>query len=95
MFIVFLKFSANRHQAKAFMQEHKEWLQRGFDDRVFFLAGSLPPGQGGVILAHGVTHTDLGLRLNEDPFVREGVVGVEVVEVEPNKVDEHLAFLLG
>ena len=32
MFIVLLKFSANKTKAAQFMEGHKAWLKRGFDD---------------------------------------------------------------
>ena len=34
MFIVFLRFSDNKGNAGQFMEGHKEWLKRGFDDCV-------------------------------------------------------------
>ena len=54
MHIVFLKFSANKSQASRFMDGHKAWIKRGFDDGVFLLAGSLEPGLGGGLLAHNM-----------------------------------------
>ncbi len=95
MFIVLLKFAANRSQASAFMEGHKAWLRRGFDDGVFLLAGSLQPDQGGGILAHGVSRADLERRVNDDPFVAENVVAAEVIELSPSRTDERLAFLQG
>ncbi|NMO18404.1 hypothetical protein HPC49_45835 [Pyxidicoccus fallax] len=93
MFTVLLKFSGNRGNAKTFMVDHQAWLQRGFDDGVFLLAGSLEPHQGGAILAHNVSLAQLQSRVNEDPFVREDVVHAEIVEITPSKVDARLAFL--
>ena len=59
MFIVLLKFSSNKSRASQFMAGHKEWLERGFDDGVFLLAGSLQPNLGGGIVAHGTSLSDL------------------------------------
>lgn len=36
MFIVLLKFSANKAKAGQFMDGHNEWIKSGFDDDVFF-----------------------------------------------------------
>jgi uncharacterized protein YciI len=95
MFAVFLRFSANRAQAPAFMQVHNAWLQRGFDDGVFLLAGSLQPGLGGGILAHNASRADLERRVSDDPFVAENVVTAEIMEITPSRVDERLKFVLG
>lgn len=95
MFIVLLKFSDNKEQAGQFMEGHKEWLKRGFDDGVFLLAGSLQPGLGGGIVAHDTSLPDLQDRVNEDPFVAENVARAEILEITPSKADERLDFLLG
>ena len=90
-----LKFSENKSRAGDFMDGHKAWLQRGFDDGIFLLAGSLLPGLGGVIVANDVTHDALQVLVDEDPFVTANVVAAEIVEIEPSRADGRLAFLLG
>ena len=95
MFIVLLRFAANRQKAGEFMEGHKAWLKRGFDDGVFVLVGSLLPGLGGGIVAHGVTRAELETRMSDDPFVAEDVVSVEILELAPSKTDTRLDFLRG
>lgn len=94
MHIILLKFAANKTNAARFMEAHKAWLKRGFDEGVFLLAGSLEPGLGGGILAHNTSSADLQHRVNEDPFVTEGVVAAELLELDPGRADERLQFLL-
>jgi uncharacterized protein YciI len=93
MFIVILKFSGNKGQANRFMDGHKEWIKRGFDDGVFLLAGSLQPSLGGGIVAHNTSLSDLQGRVNEDPFVAEDVVNAEILEITPSRADERLKFI--
>lgn len=93
MFIVLLKFSTNKAQAGQFLEGHKNWLKRGFDDGVFLLAGSLQPGLGGGIVAHNTALEELEGRVNDDPFVAEDVVSAEIHEIAPARTDERLAFL--
>lgn len=95
MFVVLLKFSKNRDKASEFMEQHKLWLERGFDEGVFLLAGSLQPGLGGGILAKAASLSDLQERVNEDPFVVAEVVSAEIIEMTPSRADERLSFLLG
>ena len=83
MFIVLLKFSGNKAQAGQFMNGHKAWLKRGFDDGVFLVAGSLKPQGGGGIMAHNISRQDLQTRVDDDPFVAHGVVAPEIIEFEP------------
>lgn len=93
MFVVLLKFSANKAQAPQYIAGHNAWLKRGFDDGVFVLAGSLQPGLGGAILAHNISPAALQQRLSEDPFVAEKVVGTEILEIAPGLTEPRLAFL--
>ena len=94
MFVVFLKFARNKGQAGQFMESHKDWIKRGFDDEIFLLAGSLQPALGGSILAHNTSLEDLRSRVQEDPFVAKSVVSAEIFEIAPSRVDERLSFLL-
>ncbi len=94
MFVVLLKFSSERDRAGEFMAAHNAWIQRGLDEGVFLLTGSLHPGLGGAVLADGVNRQDLQQRVDEDPFVVHGVVAAEILEIAPGRTDERLNFLL-
>lgn len=94
MFIVLLKFSGNKARAGQFMEGHKEWIKRGFDDGVFLLAGSLQPNLGGGIVARNTSLSELQSRVRADPFVVEDVVSAEILEITPSRADERLTALL-
>lgn len=94
MFIVQLTFSTNKARAGEFMAGHNAWLQQGFDDGIFLLAGSLGAGAGGGILAHNVESPALESRVEQDPFVAESVVQADIQEITPARADDRLAFLL-
>jgi uncharacterized protein YciI len=94
MFIVLLKFSDNKSKASNFMKAHTEWIERGFDDGVFLLVGSLQPNLGGGIMAGNTSLSDLQSRVNTDPFVVEKVVNAEILEIAPSRADARLNFLL-
>ena len=94
MFIVLLKFSGNKGRAGQFMEGHKEWIKRGFDDGVFLLIGNLQPNLGGGIMAHNTSFTDLQSRVNADPFVAQNVVNAEILEITPSRADDRLKFMV-
>lgn len=94
MFVVLLRFSDNKAQAGAFMDAHKEWIARGFDDGVFLVVGSLQPNSGGGIVAHNTSMTELEARVNADPFVAENIVKAEILQIDPARTDTRLDFLL-
>ncbi len=94
MFVILLKFSRNKGQASQFMEGHKEWIKRGFNDGVFLLVGNLQPNLGGGIVAHNTSLSALQNRVNDDPFVAENVVSAEILEIAPSRTDQRLEFLL-
>ena len=94
MFVVTLKFAENRAAAASLMQAHNDWIRRGFEDGVFLTVGSLQPGPGGAVVAHGVDRVALEARIKKDPFVAEGVVSAEILEITPARTDARLAFLM-
>lgn len=93
MFVVLLKFAANKGEAPQFMEGHKEWINRGFEDGVFLLVGNLQPGLGGGIIAHNTTLSALRDRVKLDPFIVENVVSAEIIEIAPTRTDQRLTFL--
>jgi uncharacterized protein YciI len=77
------------------MEAHNAWIERGMQDGVFVVVGSLKPNLGGAIVAHAASAADLQRRVDIDPFVENGVVRGEILEISPSKADPRLAFLLG
>ena len=95
MFIILLKFSENKSKAGEFMESHNMWIQRGFEDGIFLLVGSLQPSLGGSVIAHNTVLSELQKRVNNDPFVAENIVSAEILEIDAKKADERLSFLIG
>jgi uncharacterized protein YciI len=93
MFIIFLKFSANKAAAADFMTEHNHWIASGFADGIFRCVGSLTPEGGGVILAIGESRDEVELRVNADPFVINDVVTAEFTEVDVKRTAPGLDVL--
>jgi len=94
MFIVLLRLSGDKGRAGQFMDGHKAWIKRGFDDGVFLLVGTIQPNLGGAIVAQNASLSELQRRVNDDPFVAENIVTSEILEIAPSNADERLKFLL-
>jgi len=77
------------------MEGHRRWLERGFEEGAFLLSGSLRPQAGGAIFASGISVEELHARVAEDPFVAEGVVHAEILDIAPSRTDDRLTFLRG
>lgn len=93
MFVIALKFAGSRERAGEFMEAHKDWIKKGFDEGVFLMVGNLQPSLGGALLAHGASREEVEKRVAEDPFVAEKIVTADILEITPGRTDERLAFL--
>ncbi len=94
MFVVLLKFSANKANASQFMDGHNSWLKDGFAKGTFLLAGTIQPKLGGAILAHNATLQQIQVAVKEDPFVAQDIVTAEIIEITPSKAVPQMDFLL-
>ena len=94
MFVILLKFSENKNKAGEFMDGHNQWIQQGFQEGIFLLAGSLQPNLGGSVIAHNISLSELEERVKKDPFVKENIVTSEILEIDPKKTDARLNFLV-
>ncbi len=94
MFIVFLRFSHQRAQAGQWMAQHQQWLDEGFAAGAFLMAGSLDEGRGGVIIAADLDAAALRERINQDPFVKHGVVEAEIQGFKPSRLAEGMDAVL-
>jgi uncharacterized protein YciI len=92
MYIVLLRL-ADHARVSEHLDGHRRWLQRGFDENVFFLTGGIPQVGGGAIIAAGLSRDALSKRLDQDPFIVHGVATPEVVELQTTMSDPRLAFL--
>lgn len=92
MFVIALRF-ADKSRAAQHMEGHKAWIRQGVQEGVFLLVGSLQPNAGGAIIAHNASLPALQQRVALDPFVAEGIVTAEILEIAPSIADERLAFL--
>lgn len=77
------------------MAAHNDWIAKGFADGVFMSVGSLVPGEGGAVIARGESRADFEARVAADPFVSEGVVKAEIIEIDVKKCVPELAVLKG
>jgi uncharacterized protein YciI len=93
MFIVMMQL-ADGSKASAYVDGHKAWLQQGFADGVLFYVGGRRGGGGNAIIAGGITSEDLLSRVNENPFVAEGVVTAEIIELDTTMSDPRLEFMV-
>jgi uncharacterized protein YciI len=93
MHIVLLRLVDAANQS-AHIDGHKEWLQQAFADEAIIYVGGIHGGGGGVVIAGGIGSEELLARVRMDPFVVEGIVTPEIIELDTTMSDPRLAFLV-
>ncbi|QGG96955.1 hypothetical protein GH723_03455 [Actinomarinicola tropica] len=93
MYLVTLEITDPTH-AGAHAPGHAAWIDRGVEDGVFLLVGSVP-GRGGAILARRTSEATLSARVHQDPFVAHGVATPTITEIVPSRIHPELAAAVG
>jgi uncharacterized protein YciI len=76
------------------LEGHNQWIKSGFDEGIFLLKGSLQPGLGGSAFAFNTSLSERQNRVDEDPFIEQGIVTAKFLEIDPKQADKRLEFLL-
>lgn len=92
MFIILLTYTRPLDEVDCWLEPHKAWVAKGFEDGVFVLSGGQKPRTGGCLLAIGDNRDNVEQRVSQDPFVLHGVATAQVIEVKPGRLDERIVF---
>ncbi len=90
--LILLNYEHPLDDVDAQMAAHVAFLERGFAEGVFLVAGRREPRTGGVIPCRGVAE-DIEALAQTDPFVTSGVATVEVVEFKAGFAVDAIARL--
>ena len=80
MFLLELTYTADLKDIDAAMKAHMRWLNAQYDAGHFLVSGRKIPRDGGVIIATGAHRREIEAIAAEDPFVKQGLATVRVVE---------------
>jgi uncharacterized protein YciI len=80
MFLLELTYTADLARIDAAMKAHMRWVNAHYAAGHFLVSGRKIPRDGGVIIATGPSREAIEAIANEDPFVRQGLATVRVVE---------------
>lgn len=80
MFLLELTYTADLKDIDAAMKAHMRWLNAQYAAGHFLVSGRKIPRDGGVILAAGADRAAIEAIAAEDPFVKQGLATVRVVE---------------
>jgi uncharacterized protein YciI len=92
--LIVLTYVKPLEEVDALLPAHIAWLEQGFAQGVFLVAGRRKPRTGGVILARGEGEPVAAVAAT-DPFVTSGVATVELVPFNASFAVPAVADLLG
>jgi uncharacterized protein YciI len=92
--VVLLTYVKPLDEVDALMADHVAWLDRGFAEGAFVVAGRRNPRTGGVIMMRGDAASVAEIAAT-DPFVTGGVATVEVVAFNASFAQPAIKGLLG
>ena len=91
--LILLTYVVPLDKVDAQMKAHVSWLEKGFAEGLFLVAGRQKPRTGGVILVRG-NKPGVEALAASDPFVISGVATIEVVEFGASFATTEMAALL-
>lgn len=90
MFILELTYTADLSEIDAAMKAHMRWLNAQYAAGRFLVSGRKVPRDGGVIIATGSDRAAIEAIAAEDPFVRQGLATVRVVEFRASQKTQEI-----
>jgi uncharacterized protein YciI len=80
MFVIELIYKADLAKIDAHMKAHVAFLKKYYASGHFLVSGRKIPRDGGIILAVGESREEIEAIANEDPFCRQGLAEVRIIE---------------
>jgi uncharacterized protein YciI len=93
MFVIELIYKADLARIDAHMRAHVKFLKKYYASGHFVVSGRKIPRDGGIILALGADRAQIEAIAREDPFVREGLADVRIIEFRVSQRADNLAEL--
>jgi uncharacterized protein YciI len=80
MFVIELIYKVDLKKIDAHMRAHVAFLKKHYASGHFLVSGRKIPRDGGIILAAGESREEIETIANEDPFVKDGLADVRIIE---------------
>ena len=85
MFVILLNYVKPIEIVDQYLIEHRDFLEKGYQQNYFVVSGPRNPRDGGVIISQLKDRTQLESLLKHDPFSLHGIAEYEIIEFTPVK----------
>ena len=86
LFVISLRYLAPLEKIDAAMARHTAFLDRHYKKGDFLVSGRQVPRTGGIIIARGKDRNAVERMMKQDPFVKQRLASVDVVEFSASRV---------
>lgn len=94
--VLSLRYTTSEQEAAPFVTAHVDFLERHHRDDTFLVSGqTVPPAEGGAIVACGIDRAAIGQIISENPFVVASVAKYMITTIDPGRVHPALTALPG
>jgi len=84
-FLVEINYTVGVDVLEAVVQDHRAFLQTGYDKGWLLMSGPMNPRTGGIVVARCPSVDDLRDFFRHDPYALKGFANYRFVEFEPVK----------
>ncbi len=89
-FIIEIKYLVPFPEIEIVLQEHRSFLQKGYDAGMLLFSGPQEPKTGGLIVARGESMVKIKEYFKEYPFLKHKVAEYRYIEFNPVKCQPFL-----
>jgi uncharacterized protein YciI len=87
MFLAILRYKLPFEEVQKYVQEHRDYLDKHYQEKQLIVSGPMMSKTGGVILFRVGTREEVDRIIRHDPYYVHGVAEYEVIEFNPVKHD--------
>src|SRR3990167_1281022 len=85
MFIILIHYKKPLSDVDTQLQEHRLFLDKGYQNNLLVASGPCNPRTGGVIISNALKREDVEALIAEDPFHKHEIADYEIIEFDPVK----------
>ncbi|MFW2588376.1 YciI family protein [Sagittula sp. SSi028] len=93
LFVIDIRYTAGPDRIEPLRESHMAFIAECLAEGFILVSGPKVPRTGGMIIAVAPDRAAVTERMAQDPFVREGVIALEVTEFTPGTQHPVLAGL--
>lgn len=95
LFVCLVHYTKPLEEVSQKLQEHRAYLQKGYEAGILLASGPRNPKDGGIIIGKFASKNEALQFSESDPYVKHNVAEYEIFEFEPVLYSEILGDFLG